>query len=80
MRADGASCRKAFLGHIRGLRDQAVMTEFTVGWAVTDRERDAISRLPARAWADAIDTDGRPRRGAHAAELTGLLPAATLTD
>jgi hypothetical protein len=54
------------------------LTEFTVGWAVTDRERDAISTLPARAWTPAVDSDGRLRDGAHVAELTGLLPARTL--
>jgi Transposase DDE domain group 1 len=80
VRADGAGCSKAFLAHIRGLRDQAVATEFTVGWAVTDRERHAIDRLPARAWTSAIDADGRHRDGAHVAELTGLLPAGTLAD
>jgi hypothetical protein len=78
VRADGAGCSKAFLAHIRSLRDQAILTEFTVGWAVTDRERDAISTLPARAWTAAVDADGQPRDGAHVAELTGLLPAATL--
>jgi hypothetical protein len=36
VRADGAGCSKAFLAHIRGLREHAVMTEFSVGWAVTD--------------------------------------------
>jgi hypothetical protein len=36
VRADGAGCSKAFLAHIRGLRAQAVATEFSVGWAVTD--------------------------------------------
>ena len=80
VRADGAGCSKAFLAHIRGLRDRAVATEFTVGWAVTDRERHAIDRLPARAWTSAIDADGRHRDGAHVAELTGLLPAGTLAD
>ena len=80
VRADGAGCSKAFLAHIRSLRKQAVVTEFSVGWAVTDRERDAISRLPETAWADAIDADGQPRDGAGVAELTGLLPAGTLTD
>jgi Transposase DDE domain group 1 len=80
VRADGAGCTKAFLAHIRRLRDHAVQTEFTVGWAVTDRERDAIVTLPETAWADAIDADGRPREGAAVAELTGLLPARTLTD
>ena len=80
IRADGAGCSKAFLAHLRGLRDQQVATEFTVGWAVTDRERDAIARLPAKAWIPAIDAAGRHRPGAHVAELTGLLPAGALTD
>jgi hypothetical protein len=80
VRADGAGCSKAFLAHIRGLREQHVQTEFSVGWAVTGRERDTIERLPARAWTPAVDTDGRPRDGADVAELTGLLPAGTLAD
>jgi hypothetical protein len=80
VRADGAGCSKAFLAHIRGLREQAVATEFSVGWAVTERERTALRRLPARAWTDAVDADGRHRDGAHVAELTGLLPAGALTD
>ena len=80
IRADGAGYSKAFLAHIRGLRAQAVLTEFSVGWAVTDRERAAIDTLPTTAWTDAIDADGQPRAGAHVAELTGLLPAGTLAD
>jgi hypothetical protein len=36
LRADGAGCTKAFLAHIRGLRKQHVLTEFSVGWAVTE--------------------------------------------
>jgi hypothetical protein len=80
VRTDGAGCSKAFLAHIRSLRDQAMATEFSVGWAVTGRERDAINTLPATAWTDAIDAEGRIRDGAHVAELTGLLPAGTLAD
>ena len=80
VRADGAGCSKAFLAHVRSLRDQAVATEFSVGWAVTGRERDAIERLPATAWTDAVDAEGRIRDGAHVAELTGMLPAGTLAD
>lgn len=80
VRADGAGCSKAFLAHVRGRRAQGVRTEFTVGWAVTDREREAISRLPAGAWTDAIDADGRPRESGPVAELTGLLPAGTFAD
>jgi hypothetical protein len=80
VRADGAGCSKAFLGHIRGLRDQYIQTEFTVGWAVTDREWQAIDELPDKAWTDAVNADGQPRDGASVAELTGLLPAGTLAD
>jgi hypothetical protein len=80
IRTDGAGCSKAFLAHIRGLRARAILTEFTVGWAVTGRERDAIETLPESAWVDAIDADGQPRDGAAVAELTGLLPAGTLAD
>lgn len=80
VRADGAGCSKAFLAHVRGLREQAVRTEFSVGWAVTERERKAMGRLPARAWSAAVDADGAHRDGAGVAELTGLLPAGTLAD
>jgi hypothetical protein len=80
VRADGAGCSKAFLAHIRGLRDQHIPTEFSVGWAVTDREREAIGRLPAKAWTAAVDAAGGHRDGAHVAELTGLFPAGTLAD
>jgi hypothetical protein len=50
IRADGAGCTKAFLAHIRGLRDQGVATEFSAGWALTQRERTALGRLPEKAW------------------------------
>ena len=80
VRADGAGCSKAFLAHVRSLREQATVAEFSVGWTVTERERKAIDRLPARAWTPAIDADGRHRDGAGVAELTGLLPAGTLAD
>jgi hypothetical protein len=80
VRADGAGCTKAFLGHIRSLRVDGVATEFSVGWAVTGRERTAIDRLPQKAWTNAVDADGRVRDGAAVAELTGMLPAGTLQD
>ena len=66
IRADGAGCSKAFLAHIRSLREQAILTEFSVGWAVTGRERQAIEQLPETAWIDAIDAidaEGQPRAG-----------------
>jgi len=80
VRADGAGCSKAFLAHVRRLREGAVASEFSVGWAITDRERAAISRIPESVWATAIDTNGMPREGAGLAEITQLLPVAVLTD
>jgi len=80
VRADGAGCTKAFLGHIRGLRDTGVTSWFSVGWAVAEREHTAIATIPQKVWASAIDADGDTRDGAAVAEITGLLPAAALAD
>ena len=75
IRADGAGCTREFLAHIRGLRDTAVSCEFSVGWAITERERAAITAIPKTVWADAVDADGGHRDGAGLAEITGVLPA-----
>jgi hypothetical protein len=78
VRADGAGCTREFLDHLRGLRDTAVSCEFSVGWAIRDKERTAIGAIPKKVWADAIDTDGGHRDGAGLAEITGVLPAVAL--
>jgi Transposase DDE domain group 1 len=78
IRTDTAGCTKAFLTHLRALAEQAVSCEFSVGWAITDRERAAIGLVPKRVWADAVDADGGHRDGAGLAEITGLLPTAAL--
>lgn len=80
VRADGAGSTKNFLAHIRGLRQNAVQASFSVGWAVTEREREAITKIPARVWADAITTDGGHREHAALAEITALLPARVLGE
>jgi hypothetical protein len=80
VRADGAGSSKAFLAHIRSLRNSGVHSEFSIGWAVTDREHTAIAALPKRAWTRAIDIDGDPRESAGVAELTGVLPPGALGD
>jgi hypothetical protein len=67
-RTDTAGCTKAFLGHVRAQREQGVSCEFSVGWAITDRERAAIAAIPKRVWADAVDADGGHRDGAGLAE------------
>jgi hypothetical protein len=80
VRADGAGCTKAFLAHIRSLREQSVSCEFSVGWTITGREHSAIALLRERDWSAAVDNDGNPRpiEEAAVAEITGLLPASTL--
>jgi hypothetical protein len=75
VRCDGAGASKALLAHTRGLREHRVHAEFSVGWAVTEREHAAIAALPETAWTPAIDIHGDPRDHAAVAELTGLLPA-----
>jgi hypothetical protein len=49
VRTDGAGASKALLAHTRGLREHGVHTEFTVGWAVTEREHAAIAAVPKTA-------------------------------
>jgi hypothetical protein len=74
VRADTAGCTREFLAHIRRLREQVVSCGFSVGWAITGKERAAIPAIPARVWADAIDADGGHRDGAALAEITRVLP------
>jgi Transposase DDE domain group 1 len=80
VRLDGAGASKALLAHIRGLRETGVHAEFSIGWAVCEREHAAIAALPVKAWSPAVDIDGDPRESAAVAELTGLLPSAMFTD
>ena len=58
VRADTAGCTREFLAHVRGLRDQAVSCEFSVGWAITAKERAAIAAIPSMA----VGGRGRRRR------------------
>ena len=78
VRADGAGCTREFLTYLRGLREQAVSCEFSVGWAIRDKERTAITAVLKTVWADAVDADGGYRDGAGLAEITGVLPAAAV--
>lgn len=78
IRADGAGCSKAWLAHLRSLREeQGLDVQFSVGFTMTERVQDAILALPECAWAPAIDADGSVREGADVAELTGMLPDLT---
>ena len=48
IRADTAGCTREFLAHIRSCAMTAVSSEFSVGWAITDKERAAITAIPKR--------------------------------
>jgi hypothetical protein len=73
IRSDSAGATYGFLAHIRSLRKDGVRTFFSVGVAITEPVRDAISM--ASGWIPALDTDGDLRDGAQIDEITGLLPA-----
>ncbi len=78
VRADGAGASHDLLdwltaqGRIRGRR-----LDYSVGFAVTEKVRDAIATLPKTVWAPALDADGAARDGGDVAELTDLLDLST---
>jgi hypothetical protein len=75
VRADGAGCSRAWLAHLRSLRDQhGWELRFSVGFTMTEPVQEAILALPEHAWTPAIEADGSVRDGADVAELTGMLP------
>ncbi|PBC69707.1 DDE family transposase [Streptomyces sp. TLI_235] len=73
VRADSAGGAKAFLTHLRGLRQRGIQTTFSVGHAVTEQVRKAVRALPEQVWHPALEQDGSLRAGAEVAELTGLV-------
>ena len=81
IRADGAGSSHALLdwltdqGNVRGRR-----LEYSVGYAVTEKVRDAISLVPKQVWAPAIDAGGGVRDGGDVAEVTGLLDLTSWPD
>lgn len=74
IRSDGAGASHDLLdwltaqGKIRGRS-----VEYSVGFAITEKIRDAIGLVPGKVWTPAIDADGGVREGGDVAELTGLL-------
>lgn len=74
IRSDGAGASHGLLdwlteqGKVRGRS-----LEYSVGFAVTEKLRDAIDLIPKKVWTPAIDADGGIREGGDVAELTGLI-------
>lgn len=50
---------------------------FSVGYEVDERVREAILSLPDSAWEQAIDAEGKERKGAQVTELTNRLDLST---
>jgi hypothetical protein len=73
VRADTASAAKAFLTHVRSLRNTGVDVEFSVDRR-TDRLHAVIATMPKAAWIPAIDLEGQPVERSHVAELTPPAP------
>ncbi|HQK32723.1 MAG TPA: transposase, partial [Phycicoccus sp.] len=81
VRADGAGASHDLVDWLTGLntapkhgrRGRAV--EYSVGFAVTQSVRDAITLVPKDTWSVALDADGDVREHADVVEITGLLPA-----
>ena len=76
VRCDSAGSSREFLTHIRELREHGVHTQFSVGVAITEPIRAAITAVTA--WIPAVEADGGLRDGAQVAELTDLLDPAVL--
>jgi hypothetical protein len=74
IRSDGAGASHDLLdwltaqGKIRGRK-----VEYSVGFAITEKIREAIKLVPKQVWTPAADADGGVREGGDVAELTGLL-------
>jgi Transposase DDE domain group 1 len=74
IRGDSAAATHAVLAWLTGQNSRRRQVEYSVGWAIGEPERAAITALPSSAWSPALDADGGGRGGADVAELTGLLP------
>jgi hypothetical protein len=74
VRLDGAGFSHDLLDHIAaGGATRGRDWEFSVGWSCTDKEMDAIERLPKGAWTAGIDQNGDLVPDTFVADLTGLL-------
>ena len=73
VRLDGAGFSHELPGHIAaGGGKQRRCWEFSVGWSCTEREIEAIGRVPANARQPAISQDGDVLQDTFVADITGL--------
>ncbi len=76
VRCDGAGASHKLLDWLTTQNAKhSYSVQYSVGFALTQPVRDAITALPDPAWTAAVEADGTPRHSAEVAELTGVLPA-----
>jgi hypothetical protein len=81
VRLDGAGFSHKLLEHIAsGGGAKGRSWEFSVGWACTDRELDAIDKTPKTLWENGIEQDGTLLEDTWVADITGLLDLSEWTD
>jgi hypothetical protein len=68
VRTDAAGATHAFAAAIRGAG-----CGFSLGFSIAAEVQAAVIAIPEDAWVPAYDLDGRPRKGAWVAEITGML-------
>ncbi|MGN6090136.1 MAG: IS1380 family transposase, partial [Actinomycetales bacterium] len=79
IRCDGAGASHGLLdwltdqGKVRGRS-----VEYSVGFAITEKLREAIDLVPKQIWTPAVDADGGIREGGDVAELTSLIDPALM--
>lgn len=68
VRTDAAGATHAFAAAVRDAG-----CGFSLGFSIAAEVQAAVLAIPADAWVPAYDLDGRPRKGAWVAEITGML-------
>ena len=83
IRADGAGASHGLLDWLTALNTAPVhggrgrSVEYSVGFALTETVRQAITLVPKTAWTAALDADGDVREHADVVEITDLLTLKT---
>jgi hypothetical protein len=81
VRADGAGASHGLLDWLTALNTapehggRGRSVEYSVGFALTEQVRHAITLVPKTAWTAAVAADGEVREHADVVEITALLPA-----
>lgn len=72
IRIDGAGATHELLEHLHAMNTTRRKVRFTVGWAITSTDEDAIELVPQDVWTPSLTPEGEIDTDAQVAELTGL--------